>query len=128
MSVLTDEHYTVLNSRYCISFHKSACSVISVSCGIAGSRRLQRFLQSLQVTAHKAHYDLLLAIAEQKPRLAAGYLSAGATPFSLEPRPGLRWWAGMSLVGRLVKHASQLPLPFLQLAQRYSLAILSKSK
>lgn len=67
-------------------------------------------MQGLRVTASKAHYDLLLAITAAQPTLAAAYLSGAS--LNLEPRPSLKWWAGVSAIGKIIQHASQLPLPF----------------
>ena len=77
---------------------------------------MQRFMQGLRVTAAKAHYDLLLAIAAAQPMLAAAYLATSC--LSLEPRPSLIWWAGVSLLSSVIQHASRLPLPFVEQAQR----------
>lgn len=84
---------------------------------LPGDRRLQRFLQGLKPTSSAAHYDLLLAVTAAQPALAAAYLGAAQLP--LEPRPALRWWAGMSLIGRLVQQASALQPPFLEQARRW---------
>lgn len=82
----------------------------------AGRKRLQRIMQGLRVTAAKAHYDLLLAITSAQPTLAAAYLATAS--LSLEPRPSLKWWAGVSVVGSVIQHASRLPLPFMEQALR----------
>ena len=85
-------------------------------CHYAGRKRLQRFMLGLRVTATQAHYDLLLAITAAQPVLAATYLSNAS--LSLEPRPSLKWWAGVSCLGGIIQRASHLPLPFLEQAQR----------
>ena len=77
---------------------------------------MQRLLQGLKPTTSRAHYDLLLAVTGGQPRLAAAYLAGTAA--ALEPKASLRWWAGVTLTGRLVSQASALPLPFLRLAER----------
>ena len=82
----------------------------------AGRKRLQRFLQGLRVTTAKAHYDLLLTMTAAQPTLAAAYLVNNS--LSLEPRPSLRWWAGVSLVGSVIQQASQVPLPYAEQARR----------
>ncbi|CAL8471989.1 g11531 [Coccomyxa elongata] len=81
-----------------------------------GRKRLQRFMLGLRVMATKAHYDLLLAITAAQPTLAATYLANAS--LSLEPRPSLKWWAGVSCLGNVIQRASQIPLPFLEQAQR----------
>ncbi|BDA47572.1 probable nucleolar pre-ribosomal-associated protein 1 at C-terminar half [Coccomyxa sp. Obi] len=83
---------------------------------IGGRKRLQRFMLGLRVMATKAHYDLLLAITAAQPTLAATYLANAG--LSLEPRPSLKWWAGVSCLGNIIERASQIPLPFLEQAQR----------
>lgn len=83
----------------------------------AGRKRLQRFMLGLRVLTTKAHYDLLLAITAAQPTLAASYLANAS--LSLEPRPSLKWWAGVSCLGNVIQRASQIPLPFLEQAQRW---------
>lgn len=70
----------------------------------------------LRVTATKAHYDLLMSITAAQPTLAATYLANAS--LSLEPRPSLKWWAGVSCLGNIIQRASHMPLPFLEQAQR----------
>jgi hypothetical protein len=82
----------------------------------AGRRRLHRFLQGLKATSSAAAHDLLLTVTAAQPKLAAAYL--GSAPLLLEPRPSLRWWAGMSLTAHLVQQAAALPLPFAEQACR----------
>ena len=60
-----------------------------------------RLLQTLKVTSSGAHYDLLLSVARQRPDLASAYLLSCS--LSLDPKPGLRWLAGSSLLGSLIQ-------------------------
>ena len=62
---------------------------------------MQRLLQALKVTSSGAHYDLLLSVARQRPDLASAYVAS--CQLSLEPKPGLKWLAGMSLLGSLIQ-------------------------
>ncbi len=68
------------------------------------------------MTAAKAHYDLLLAITAAQPTLAAAYLVNNS--LSLEPRPSLRWWAGVSVISSVLQQASLVPLPYAEQARR----------
>ena len=67
----------------------------------AGKRRVLRLLQALKVTSVPAHYDLLLSIARVRPDLASIYLAS--CQLSLDPQPGLKWLAGMSLLGSMIQ-------------------------
>ena len=74
-----------------------------------------RLLHSLKPTSVGAHYDLLLAAARHRPDLGSAYLAS--CQLSLDPKPGLRWLAGSSLLGTLICVTSGID--FLAFATRY---------
>ena len=80
----------------------------------AARRRVLRLLQALKPMSSGAHYDLLLSLAQQRPDLASAYLAS--CPLSLDPKPGLRWMAGSSLLGSLIRLSPDID--FLSLATR----------
>ena len=60
-----------------------------------------RLLQMLKVTSSGAHYDLLISVARQRPDLASAYLAS--CQLSLDPKHGLKWLAGSSVLGSLIQ-------------------------
>ena len=74
-----------------------------------------RLLHTLKVTSLGAHYDLLLSVARQRPDVASAYLAS--CPLSLDPKPGLRWMAGSSILGSLIQLSPDID--FLALAARW---------
>ena len=60
-----------------------------------------RLLQGLKATSVPAHYDLLLSIARLRPDLNSIYLAS--CQLSPDPQPGLKWLAGMSLLGSMIQ-------------------------
>ena len=73
-----------------------------------------RLLHSLKPTSLGAHYDVLLTFARHQPYLGSAYLAS--CQLSLDPKPGLRWLAGSSLLGTLIHLTPNVD--FLALASR----------
>ncbi|XP_024533954.1 uncharacterized protein LOC9637781 [Selaginella moellendorffii] len=69
-----------------------------------GSGRLLRLMLKLKASELDTHRELLLAIANARPLLAAAYIDA--FPYSLEPRTSTTWFSAMSLVSSLVRIAN----------------------